>query len=187
MSCWFCLQSLLNPPCLLSLLHPHHKGLSSGPHHFLMELLSKPPIYDPAANLSPWLLKLFLECTCGYLLLLHKCHWIPTVSKTTSKLLECYIMPFTTWTWTCQPPFWPNPHESLCQLYRSIINVSQSSHCQGSPCWTRRDVKIVGESILFFSHSCNTPVSVSEISILCRKKQQLLNFHSCSDVSLHSP
>lgn len=75
----------------------------------------------------------------------------------------------------------------LFLLFWSIINVSQSSHCQGSPCWTRRDVKIVGESILFFSHSCNTPVSVSEISILCRKKQQLLNFHSCSDVSLHSP
>lgn len=83
-----------------------------------MELLPKPTIGDLTANFSPWLVRLFLKCTSGYLLLLYKVQWIPIVSKLTSKLLSCYTMLFTIWTWTCQPPFWPNLHESQCHPHR---------------------------------------------------------------------
>lgn len=87
------------------------------PFSLLNGLLLEVPIYNLTANSSPWLLRLFLKRTSGYLLLLYIGQLIPKVSKITSKPLSCYIMSFTIWTWTWQPPFWPNLHESVCQLH----------------------------------------------------------------------
>ena len=140
----FCLQSLLNsnPHTSPSLHHSYHKGLSSSPFPFIMELLSKSPIYYQAINLTTWLLQLFLKCRSGYLFLLQKCLGIPTVSKTISKLPECYTMPFTIWTWTFRPPPSPNLHESLCQLHRFSLKSIKLLYLQDFACMTLSTINI---------------------------------------------